>query len=481
MKSLLIPIVQKLKRGYTLVINSLPLLREKGPFFVAKKAFKVLRRLRVEKNILQEQYNVPAIQEEQVSQLDVKISIVIPMKNAGMELQDVLEKLRNQKGIREVEVIVVDSGSQDDTLQIAKTFTSHVYSIDPADFNHGITRNFGAEKATGDFLVFMSQDAMPIGDFCIFDVVSKMLKDGGIAAATVKQVPRSDADMFASWQLWVYNERLLRHERDRMVSLTEEQTEGLGPSERRRCAQIDNVFSCVRKDVFEKFKFKPLSYAEDLDLGIRLLTAGYKILFLTSVGVIHSHMREPMYYLKRAYVDIKTLSELLKFDLIKWEELGISSIGDLLTYVCAFYKEIDHLIGDLSAVPAHDFAFDDLVAKVKRGIPERYAGESSLGKDGLNSLFEHIFRERYAEEINKRIKHDVIRMDYCSAIESLAEYLKTSDRTISAYNYEEVVAALRKLLSWTCGSHIGNYSAYSLRHLKTAVPQDVGGILALDS
>jgi hypothetical protein len=62
--------------------------------------------------------------------------------------------------------------------------------------------------------------------------------------------------------------------------------------------------SCIiSRELFERYRYRG-DYAEDLDLGIRLIKDGYRIAMLASVKVIHSHNRPPFYYLKRSFVDV---------------------------------------------------------------------------------------------------------------------------------------------------------------------------------
>jgi len=68
--------------------------------------------------------------------------------------------------------------------------------------------------------------------------------------------------------------------------------------------------SCaIVKSVFDKFKYFG-DFAEDLDLGVRLIKAGYNIALISSERVIHSHNRPCGYYLKRATVDGNTLRRM---------------------------------------------------------------------------------------------------------------------------------------------------------------------------
>ncbi len=451
-----------MEKLYSLAKESLLVWKEKGFVFLLKKAANVFRRLKAKKNIIQEHYEIPIIRNESKEPIQVKVSIVIPTKNAAMDLQCLLEKIRNQKGLKEIEMIIIDSGSDDDTLTIAKKNGAKIYSIAPSDFNHGATRNLGAEKASGDFLFFMSQDAVPVNDSCIFDVVSKMQHDERIAAASVKQVPRSDADLFACWQLWFYNNKLLNYTRDSIVFLRQKQLKSLSPFLERRYMQIDNVFSCFRKTIFDGFKFRTLQYAEDLDLGMRLIEEGYKILFLTSVGVIHSHNRAPAYFLKRGYIDTRTLLKLLQYDPINWENIGISSVDRLLSYMNVFYGNVNYAIKRLTAFDGGAYSLESIFLKIKTDIQNGHNGDIYPGDTGFDELFNKIVTTKKDRDFEiSQIKPNVLMSQYFTFLDDFYEYLDTVNISITAENIGEFMSALYKLFAWTCGSNIGNYMIFS--------------------
>jgi glycosyltransferase involved in cell wall biosynthesis len=177
--------------------------------------------------------------EKDVDLIEKNISIIIPTKNAGPDFDFTLEKIRTQKGIKEPEIIIVDTGSTDETVKLAEKYGATVYRIKPEEFNHGLTRNYGAEKVTGDYILFMVQDAIPIGNYWLYKMVKVLESDTKIAAASCRQVPRSDADLFASYTMW-YHYRVMEFNNDKIVSTNKENFKKLTEIEKRRGYRVRN-------------------------------------------------------------------------------------------------------------------------------------------------------------------------------------------------------------------------------------------------
>jgi len=74
----------------------------------------------------------------------VETSIIILTKNAGERFEELMKKIENQT-YQDFEVLVIDSGSEDRTLEIAKKYGCRIYNIKPEEFHHSRTRNLGDE------------------------------------------------------------------------------------------------------------------------------------------------------------------------------------------------------------------------------------------------------------------------------------------------------------------------------------------------
>ena len=241
---------------------------------------------------------LPEAREQEIkSQENITISVVIPTKNAGSDFECLLSILRGQKGLRDVEIIVVDSGSTDETVKIAKAYGAKIIEIPPDKFSHSYSRNIGAENASGEYLFITVQDALPSSTLFLHELLG-ILKNKEVTAVSCAEFPREDVDLFYSVQLWNHYKFLEVDKNDRILSLPETMTN----ENIRKNGQLSDLACLISRDTFMKYKFRG-DYAEDLDLGIRLIKDGHKFALLNSIKIIHSHNRPPYYYLKRAYVD----------------------------------------------------------------------------------------------------------------------------------------------------------------------------------
>ena len=87
-------------------------------------------------------------------------SVVIPVKNGARHLGEVLAAVLAQED--GLDVLVIDSGSDDGSPDIARAAGVRVLEIAPEEFGHGRTRNLGAEHTEGELICFLTQDATPV-------------------------------------------------------------------------------------------------------------------------------------------------------------------------------------------------------------------------------------------------------------------------------------------------------------------------------
>lgn len=113
-----------------------------------------------------------------------KVSVVIPTYEEGKYVRGLLSTLARVD--YPLEVIVVDGGSLDETVETAKCFTDNVHTI----HQRGIAkaRNYGAYRSKGDILIFLDADVIPPLDFV--EKTLSVFHDGGVVATTCNVVPK---------------------------------------------------------------------------------------------------------------------------------------------------------------------------------------------------------------------------------------------------------------------------------------------------
>lgn len=227
-------------------------------------------------------------------------SLVIPTKNGGELFKEVVRGLQRQNCWSAVQFIVIDSGSTDSTVEVAKNAGAYVKQIPPEQFNHGATRDLGIDLAISDYVILLVQDAIPKDEKLIENLVNCLSADGGVGGVYARQIPQASADVITKKNL---NEWLTGR-LDKEVRSIENIPSyvSLSPIEKYFFCNFDNVCSGLNKNVWQKERFGNINFGEDIDWAERVLTIGYKIVYEPSAAVIHSHDRPLSYEYKRTYV-----------------------------------------------------------------------------------------------------------------------------------------------------------------------------------
>jgi rhamnosyltransferase len=226
------------------------------------------------------------------------VSIVIPTLNGGRTLERLLDSIAAQASRCETEVVAVDSGSTDGTLDWLRRYGARVLPIARETFNHGESRNVALTHARGTLAVLIVQDAVPAGDTWLDSLVAPMLDDPGLAGTFARQQPWPDASRLTAHYLsrWVASDPS-----PRTLALTAAAFEALSPAERHAACAFDNVCSCIRMSVWRAHPFRPTPIAEDLEWAKEVLLAGHRLAYVPSAVVWHSHERPVRYELHRTY------------------------------------------------------------------------------------------------------------------------------------------------------------------------------------
>lgn len=207
------------------------------------------------------------------------LSIIILTKNGGDLFADVLAGLFACAGILESEILVIDSGSSDRTIEHARVYPQiRIHKIPAAEFGHGKTRNLGARMTTRPVIVFLVQDATPAtADF--LTRLATPLEDEGFAGVYGRQLPRPWTNKL---------ERIF-------LNSTYPDTREVRACVSQRPLGIRDIFfsnvcSAMRRDVWERIPFdETLIMSEDQLWAKQVLLSGQRLLYEPGAVVFHSH------------------------------------------------------------------------------------------------------------------------------------------------------------------------------------------------
>jgi rhamnosyltransferase len=236
----------------------------------------------------------------------MRASVAVLVKNGAAHLPAVLAALEGQELAGGLEIVAVDSGSIDGSLEMLRRSSVRLRTIPAASFDHGETRNLAAREARGRSVVFLSQDALPADRGFARALVETLEADERLAGAFARQRPRPDADPLTRRDLraWVASGDEPR------VVLAPREYASLPPTERYRLAAFDNVASAVRRDLLLAHPFSPSRFGEDVEWGDRMLRLGKGLAYVPSAAVIHSHARTARGLFRRNYLGHRLLQRL---------------------------------------------------------------------------------------------------------------------------------------------------------------------------
>jgi len=208
------------------------------------------------------------------------VSVVIPVKDGGEDLVRCLDAIRSQEvDGEEVEIIIVDSGSTDASVAIARQRGAVVHQIHPAEFNHGAARNAGANLARGDMLVFISQDAYPCDRLWLGRLTKPLRERPDVAGVYGRQLPHETARPPEEFFLDFLYGSAPRVQRAASLGELSMQT-----------TLFSNVNAAMPRSVWVRFPFvEDIIMSEDQEWSRRVLLAGLSVVYEPLAAVRHSH------------------------------------------------------------------------------------------------------------------------------------------------------------------------------------------------
>jgi rhamnosyltransferase len=207
------------------------------------------------------------------------VSLIVPTLNAARHLEPLHRALGSQTSAPD-EVLIIDSSSEDDTVERARRYGWRTYVIPREEFDHGGTRNLAVRMSTGEFLVFLSQDATPADELWLQELLEPLRADTTVGATFSRQIARPSATA--------------RERFSRLMNYPPSSRASTSPKSGRvgvRTYFLSNVSSATTRRAFEEAGGFPTRVIlnEDGYYATRLLERGFTVVYAASSHVLHSH------------------------------------------------------------------------------------------------------------------------------------------------------------------------------------------------
>jgi GT2 family glycosyltransferase len=214
---------------------------------------------------------------------DRSISIIIPTFNGASRIGNCLDALLKQMPGRDVDILVVNDGSTDNTAEVVGGY-SGVRLINQRNAGPAAARNRGALEARGTLLLFTDDDCVPMPDW--LDAILKPFDDPEVVGA--KGIYRTHQKRLAARFVQIEYE-----DRYRLMAHLD-------------CIDfIDTYSAAFRRDRFLEMAGYDISFpvacAEDIELSYRMSAQGWKMKFAPAAIVYHTHPDTLTQYLKKKY------------------------------------------------------------------------------------------------------------------------------------------------------------------------------------
>lgn len=215
-------------------------------------------------------------------------SFVIRTKNEAYKLEETLKSIKNQKIETPAEIIIVDSGSTDDTLNIAERYRCKIVRILQEEFSWGYALNVGIQRTSGDYIAVISGHCVLTHENCLEIIKEDFESYPDVDVIYGRQLGDSKDDPFEKVGYYKIYPNVGEIKYLDVEPLYE--------------TVISNACSFFRKSCWEQQQFdEKVQSCEDAKWASDLKTMNICLAYEPRIGVYHSHPLSISYIYKKSY------------------------------------------------------------------------------------------------------------------------------------------------------------------------------------
>ena len=388
------------------------------------------------------------------------VDVIIPVYRPEREKLTKLIDWLNKQTVKPSRVFfmqtLVEKNEDEEVLQmLQKAENVEIVPIEKKDFDHGGTRNKGAALSKADYMLFMTQDAVPVDAYLIENLVQAMEEEEA-ATAYGRQLPDDTVGVIEH-----YTREFNYPAKSYVKSQKDLETMGI------KTYFCSNVCAMYRKDVYEKMGGFVLHtiFNEDMIMASKVIQAGYKIAYVAEAMVIHAHKYTYRQQFTRNFdlaVSQRQYHEV--FDAVKSESEGMRLVKNTMKYLFRHGKW--YLVPDLifqSGFKFLGYRFGKKYDKLPLWLVKKFSDESIvLEGQGVKEQVEIVMAtyngEKYIKEQLDSLlsqSHPYLLVDVCDdgftddTVSIVKEYEKKDSR-VRLFENKTNQGYIRNFMSWHC-------------------------------
>jgi rhamnosyltransferase len=234
------------------------------------------------------------------SRATIDATVFIPTFNGEKYLHELLLAVESQEYSGSFEILVIDSGSSDQTLEIIARHPSvRLVHISQSEFGHGKTRNLAAQLARGAYIAYLSHDAIPVGAHWLSQLLAPLNPAGLDCVAVVgRHIARPDCFPLLKYEIDGVFAQCGPANRVSVVDGSVQPLSGLSVGE----LFYSDVNSATRREfLLNVIPYRDVTYSEDMAFASDLLAAGFRKAYQPAAVVEHSNDVTLAQYPKRIF------------------------------------------------------------------------------------------------------------------------------------------------------------------------------------
>lgn len=267
----------------------------------------------------------------------LEVSILILTKNQEWVIAETLNGVFSQETTSNFEVIVIDSGSKDRTIDRIREYPINLVQIPSSEFGHGKTRNLGVKLAKGEYIVFLNGDATPKNKYWLESLINNFFLYDKIAGIYSRIYPRNNCNPLDERD--ILTDDYLFGEKVKYINSFPEYHK-IDIKRKRKFISFHTVSCAIKKGLLLDNLFADIEFGEDLEWSKRMLEKGFRIIFEPRSEVIHSHNLHSSFFrtFKRYFDDARANQQILK----RWNLLSLLELPVVI--FLKFIKDILYIL-----------------------------------------------------------------------------------------------------------------------------------------